>query len=124
VTKPSAAMKTGIAAAPNLDAMATPAAPRQPEIFGIDHRDVVPPVALRQAFPPLRPQWTVTAARGLVEVVIAATGAVESATVRRSIHPVYDRMLLDEARAWRYSPATRNGVAVRYRKLIEVVVQR
>jgi hypothetical protein len=42
--------------------------------------------------------------------------------MRRSIHPIYDRLLLNEARRWRYSAATRSGTPVPYRKVIEVVV--
>jgi hypothetical protein len=116
------AMKTGIAAAPNIDATPIQPLPAQAEVYGIDHADVVAPVSVRQAFPPLRPQWNVMSARGLLEVVIDRQGVVEYAAIRRSIHPLYDRILLDEARNWRYTAATRNGAPVRYRKMIEVVV--
>ena len=57
-----------------------------------------------------------------VEVVINRDGRVDAAAMRRPIDPIYDRMLLHEARQWRYTPATRNGTPVRYRKVIEVVV--
>jgi TonB family protein len=77
---------------------------------------------VRQAFPPMRAQYNVATARGLLEVVIDREGAVESATIRKSIHPLYDRILIQEARTWRYTAATRNGSPVRYRKMIEVIV--
>jgi hypothetical protein len=116
----SPALKTNLAAAPsNHEAVPKPASA---EIFGIDDADVLAPVSVRQAFPPMRAQYNVATARGLLEVVIDREGAVESATIRRSIHPLYDRILLQEARTWRYAAATRNGSAVRYRKLIEVIV--
>jgi hypothetical protein len=104
---------------------ATP--PREPvaadrAVFGMDDADVVAPVTVRQVFPPVRPQWNVDGTRGLLEVVIDPKGAVESAAIRRPLHPLYDRILLSEARAWRFEPATRNGTPVRYRKLIEVLV--
>jgi hypothetical protein len=125
--------------APTAPAAAAPAEPRpmpptlapappsrqaqaQAEIFGIDHADVVAPISVRQAFPPMRAQYNVATARGLLEVVIDGEGAVESAAIRKSIHPLYDRVLLQEARTWRYTAATRNGTPVRYRKTIEVVV--
>ena len=42
--------------------------------------------------------------------------------MRSPIHPIYDRLLVNDARSWRYAAATRNGIPVRYRKMIEVVV--
>jgi len=102
-------------------APATPA-PADAETFDVDDADVVAPTSVRQEMPQLRPEWNITAMRGLLEVVINPDGRVDAAAMRRSIHPIYDRMLLHEARLWRYSPATRNGTPVRYRKVIEVVV--
>ena len=95
---------------------------RDAPTFGADDADVVPPVTVRQAVPPFRPEWKIAPTRGLLEVVINRDGKVETAAVRRAIHPIYDRMLLNEARTWRYTAATRNGTPVRYRKIIEVVI--
>jgi tetratricopeptide (TPR) repeat protein len=85
-------------------------------------RDVAPPVPLKQAVPPVLREWwtTSTPVPGLFEIVIDERGRVESAVVRRSIHPQYDELLLRESRAWRYQPAMRNGKAVKFRKLIEI----
>ncbi len=115
-------MQPTLAAAPIVDPAPNRPAPVQSETFGIDDADVVAPVSVRQAFPPMRAQYNVATARGLLEVVIDREGAVESATIRKSIHPLYDRILIQEARTWRYTAATRNGSPVRYRKMIEVIV--
>jgi hypothetical protein len=45
-------------------------------------------------------------------------------TMRASIHPSYDAMVLGAARDWKYQPARFNGEPVRYRRLISVAVKR
>jgi hypothetical protein len=109
-------------AAPVANAPSTPPAPADAETFDVDDADVVAPISVRQELPQPRPEWNIPAMRGLLEVVINRDGRVDAAAMRRSIHPIYDRLLLNEARRWRYSAATRNGTPVRYRKVIEVVV--
>ena len=105
-----------------VDAAPSPGPGAEASTFGADDADVVPPVTVRQVVPPVRPEWKIVPTRGLLEVVINRDGQVETAAVRRAIHPIYDRILQNEARTWRYTPATRNGTPVRYRKLIEVVI--
>ena len=109
-------------AAPVVDAPPTAGPGADAPTFGADDADVVPPATVRQVVPPFRPEWKIAPTRGLLEVVINRDGKVETAAVRRAIHPIYDRMLLIEARTWRYEAATRNGAPVRYRKIIEVVI--
>ena len=58
--------------------------------------------------------------RGLLEIVIDEAGNVTSAALGRSIHPTYDRQLVDTARTWKFRPATKDGVAVRYKMTIEI----
>jgi TonB family protein len=62
-------------------------------------------------------------AQGIVEVVIAEDGSVESAVIRRSVNVVYDQLLLEAARRWKYRPALKAGVPVRYTKTILVRAQ-
>ena len=59
---------------------------------------------------------------GVFDLVIDETGAVQEATVRLSIHPVYDALVITASRRWKYMPATRNGVPVRYRKSIQITL--
>jgi TonB family protein len=59
----------------------------------------------------------------VVEVVIDENGRVESAVIRQSLHTVYDAAVLSQTRQWRYRPATREGVPVKYRKMIQFVIE-
>jgi TonB family protein len=90
-------------------------------IFDQGYADVVPPVTVRQDVPRW-PTASIAAPRGegILELIIDATGEVESSNLTKPLHPIYDRQLLMAARTWRYQPATRHGVAVRFRKLIRI----
>jgi TonB family protein len=85
--------------------------------------DLTPPVAIRQVMPQWVPsdtlgrQGTFT---GAVLVSISASGRVEAAVIQRSIHPAYDRLLLQAARAWEYQPARSDGTAVASEQLVQV----
>lgn len=110
-------------------AAAAPApADAQPElnrIYTIDDRSVTPPVAIRQELPPVPPTITRQArARGVLELVIDELGRVTAMTMRESVHPMYDSMVLIAARDFRYQPATLQGKPVRFRKMIQVNVRR
>jgi hypothetical protein len=86
---------------------------------------VVPPVVVRQEIPP----WPANlrgsgeTQEGIIQLLVDEKGAVASAVIVRSIHPVYDQLLLEAARStWQYKPATKDGTPVRYTKLLRVVV--
>jgi len=110
----------------------TPAAPEpvvpQPDpnrIYTMNDTDVVPPTIVRQDLPRLTPLMKPQAKdHGIVEVVIDEQGRVTAVAVRQSIQPMYDAELLAKGREWRYTPATLNGKPVRYRKLIQLNVNR
>jgi TonB family protein len=91
------------------------------KVYTPDDSGVAPPTAVRQTFPPFPGKVTVAAA-GMLEVVIDATGAVESATMVVSVHPQYDRIATDAARKWQYRPATVDGVPVKYLKRVQVTL--
>jgi tetratricopeptide (TPR) repeat protein len=99
--------------------VASPVSPPVPAIFDASTADVVPPVPLKPIMPPAAPPQP-TPGSGLFEIVIDETGRVESAAVRRPISPQYDKLLLDDARTWRYRPAMRAGKPVKFRKVIEI----
>ena len=103
------------------------AAPLQvrPDVYS-DADRIQPPVPVQREVP----RWTppneaarLGTHRGQVELVVDESGAVESASIAKSIHPAYDASLLEAARKWRYRPATRSGQRVRYRLLTEVVLR-
>jgi TonB family protein len=60
----------------------------------------------------------------VVAVVIDATGKVTDVSVRQSSHPLYDRLVLQAARDWRYEPATINGVPVPSERLVTIQTAR
>ena len=60
---------------------------------------------------------------GKLEVLIDETGAVESATMTASVTVNYDAMVLTATRNWRYRPATVNGVAVKFRKTVQITIK-
>jgi hypothetical protein len=97
--------------------------PKTPRIYDSNDADVVAPVSVQQDMPQFhRP---ITKDRiGVLVVVIDEAGRVETATVTQSLDSYYDSMLLQSAKTWRYQPATRDGVAVKYRKLIQLTLPR
>ena len=64
------------------------------------------------------PEYPVTAQREriegsvILEAVITREGAVASARVLRSVHPLVDTASIQAIRGWRYKPATRTGTPV------------
>lgn len=83
------------------------------------------PVALRQDIPRVpTPIAAQARPRGLLEVVIDEQGRVTNLVMRLSIHPMYDPQLLAAAREWRYKPATVDGVPVKFRKVIQITVDK
>ena len=104
-----------------------PAAPAQSQnhIWNADEAGVTVPVVVTQDVPRV-PTAVVsqTRERGLLEIVIDEQGRVTSITLRSSVHPVYDPLLMAAAREWRYQPATVNGQPVKFRKLVQIVFDR
>ena len=121
------------AAAPASSPAAAAAAPHAPEgtavktaqIFDTNSFDVVGPVTLKQAFPAVPAQLgsIMTLAKqisGKLDVLIDENGDVEKAVVRDPINAIYDKLVVAAARTWKYKPATKNGVPVKYLKTIAV----
>lgn len=121
-----------LAAAANAEAAsaaagaAAAAAPPASKVYSAADKDVKAPVEIVQALPP----WTLPHPvaglqeyRGALRIVIDERGAVESASVADSISETYDPLLLAATREWKFRPAMRNGVPVKYQKLIGVVLK-
>jgi len=98
---------------------------RLDKVWSSDDPGVVGPVALRQDIPRVPINVSQQAReRGLLELIIDEQGRVTSMTIRMSVHPLYDPLLLSSARDWRYKPATMNGVPVKFRKIIQITVDK
>lgn len=81
---------------------------------------VVPPVAVRPQLPSDLPAGLTDAEIGRVELTIGIDGLVEVAKIVGTPPTIHESMLLSAAKAWRFQPATRNGVPVRFRTVIAV----
>jgi TonB family protein len=105
--------------------VSTLAAVSRPAVYGIDDKSVVPPVEVSAAMPRYAPPATFARQtyRGLLVVVIDEQGHVESAALPKPIMPAYDDNLLSAAKRWRFRPATRDGIAVKYQRVLEIVLR-
>ena len=106
-------------------AVALPAAPppQVPRIYSGADPGIAPPTVISRRMPVWLPQNPIDRQRdfrGVLELVIDETGGVTSVVVGKSVHPTYDRQLLDTAPTWKFRPAMRNGLPVKYRMAIEI----
>jgi len=102
-----------------------PVAPREPHVWTAEEPGVVAPVVIRQDVPRVPTTMSAQAReRGLLDVIIDEQGRVINMTIRLSIHPMYDPQLLAAARDWRYKPATVDGTPVKFRKMIQITVDK
>jgi tetratricopeptide (TPR) repeat protein len=97
---------------------------RTSAFYTSDNPDVVPPVDLVRELPAWNPpppfeRRTFT---GVLQIDIDEHGFVEHATVLQPIMPAYDNRLLAASRTWRFQPAMKDGVSVKYRKTLSVVL--
>jgi hypothetical protein len=117
-----AASKPGASPAAQLPAPANASGPR---VYSIDDEGVSPPVALDQRLPALSAAMGSVIkglhSNGLFDILIDETGRVLDATVRKSLHSSFDALVIRSARSWRYQPATKDGVPVRYLKTLLLV---
>jgi TonB family protein len=96
-------------------------------VYGAQQAEVKPPVAISRDLPAWRPANAIEAKQtlvGVVEVVVAENGAVLSASMLKSVLPRYDPLLLQAATAWKFQPATKDGVSVKYRLAMSIQLLR
>jgi tetratricopeptide (TPR) repeat protein len=93
-----------------------------PRTYGPQDGFVVRPVPIANQLPAWRPTGLDTRQEfnGDLELLIDETGKVISAVLRRSVHRLYDPILIEAAKRWKFQPATFNGQPVRYRYVVEV----
>lgn len=99
------------------------APPPPPPTFSPTDTSVVPPTVLTRTLPPWRPWSAIDARRehiGILELVVDEKGDVAAVAIVKSIQPDYDQMLVKTAPSWKFKPATKDGVAVRYRTSMEI----
>jgi TonB family protein len=116
--KPQAALPAP-APPPDLELAAAVA----PRVYVAGSAGVVPPVAISKSLPPLPRTSAVVLPRnhvGVLDIIVNELGNVTEVTVRKSIHPQYDKKLVESVRAWKFKPAMKDGQPVSFRSVFEV----
>ena len=106
------------------DRPAASAARSGPVVYRDGDPDVVPPVALKQTLP----QWVVPPGTragawqpdGVLEITIDESGNVINLVLRKAFNASYDAQLLKAARDWKYEPARKAGVPVRFTRNVAI----
>jgi hypothetical protein len=128
--QPPAAAPVANAAAPTVaprtvGSSAAPVAASGPRTYSAEDEGVSPPVALERRLPAMTPQMQMITkalkSNGIVDLVIDETGRVVDATMRQSLNSTFDTLVVRTARNWKYRPAMKDGVAVRYLKTLILV---
>jgi TonB family protein len=101
------------------------AAPVDRNVYSATDADVKPPIAVSQVMPRwIAPSRLVTTTfTGSLEVIVDEKGGVESVSVLQGTGTPYDTQLVEAARKWRYQPATRGGLPVKYRRTVGFVLR-
>jgi TonB family protein len=91
-----------------------------PRIYTGEEAGVRAPVTLAQELPRYPGIVPFAGIKGVVEVVIGENGSVESAAMVVPVTSAYDKQVLAAVDKWQYRPATLNGVAVKFRKRVQI----
>jgi tetratricopeptide (TPR) repeat protein len=84
------------------------------------------PTPISQPIPvwrPPDPSWRNRELRGSMLLSIDATGRVTAVEMEQSIYPGYDRLLIEAARTWRYTPAIRDGKPTTSQLIVPILVR-
>ncbi len=99
--------------------------PTPGRIYQAEDDGVTVAVPIKQDVPRVPTAVTAQARdRGLLELVIDEQGRVVAVMVRMSVHPMYDTQLVAAARDWKYLPATVGGQPVKFRKMVQITVNK
>jgi tetratricopeptide (TPR) repeat protein len=100
-------------------------APKAAAFYSPADADVTPPVELVRELPPWNPPASLPnmTYSGSLLIDIDERGNVERAAIVEPIAPPYDNRLVAASKTWRFQPAMKDGVPVKYRKTIAVVLQ-
>lgn len=94
-------------------------------VYGPSDADVVAAVPVSRAMPawhPVSPVDKLRNFRGSIELVVDERGKVTKVTILQGVHADYDMALARAAQGWTFKPATRDGVPVKYRSTIEILL--
>ncbi len=120
-----------IAAEDVAPSQSTPASPNEAtselRTYRIEDGNVAPPVAIYQVTPSVPAELLAflrTPRRPIIlDLTIDETGSVQKAEIRVPTNTIYDHLLVRAAASWKYQPAMRDGVPVRYEKSVVLEVK-
>jgi protein TonB len=97
-------------------------APTPSDVYNVGDPSVIGAIAIFKPLPPWQPLPSETKMSffGVLEIIVAEDGKVISASLLKSVHPRYDSQLLAATRSWKFRPATKNGVPVKFRYTMTV----
>jgi TonB family protein len=109
--QPLEAAATATTAAPEPSSPVVPVSPST-------NAGVVAPIAVFQPEPNIPPAL-LNFVRQLhrsstIDVAINEHGTVDDVTVKQAVTPAYDRLIVATARTWRYKPALRDGMPIKF----------
>jgi TonB family protein len=94
-------------------------------VYSAGDGDVLAPAPVRQEMPRLlRGAGWISGGKAVLEVLINERGRVDTVIVRQGLNPMFDQTMIDAARRWTYEPARKSGTPVKYRKLVQVTLDR
>ena len=111
-------------------AAAAPEPPLSPATIVASSTDVgvVAPTAVFQAQPNIPPGLLSLVRQlrrtGKIDVLINEQGAVDDVTVKEPVNPAYDKLIVAAARTWRYKPALKDGVPIKFVSTVVINVSR
>ena len=91
-------------------------------LFDRNDVDVIPPVTIRVQVPTVADESAWNEDVGVVEAIVSARGTVEKVRLISPPESVHQAMILSAIKTWRFRPAERDGLPVRYRQLITVAI--
>jgi TonB family protein len=123
---PASTAMPGSSASPAVErpaAAASVSSPAAPDGVGAE-AGVVAPVVVSQAPPRVPPELLALVRSlhrtGTIEIVIDERGSVEDVIVNQSINAAFDSWVVAAARTWKYRPAMKNGVPIRFVKTVVI----
>jgi hypothetical protein len=115
----------GLAARQKVEPLPGPSAVNSLRVYTVDDVGVKPPVVLSQRMPSMTPEMLrvikAMNTNAILDVLIDEKGDVMDAIVRKSLNPSFDNLMAGAARRWKYQPAMKDGVGVRYTKTVVLI---
>jgi len=101
------------------------APPAAPVIYSDADQGLTRPFAVNKMLPEWRPNIVEAkmSFAGTIECIIGTDGKVESAKMTKSVNPRYDTALVEAAKFWTFQPASKNGVPVKYRYVLNIKLE-